>query len=114
MNNCVPGAFFGRSPNGWISTELFFAWSANNFAKITVRPVVLLVDGHSSHIDTQNSAAYLFVFFPMPFTSFNLLILAFLNLLKLHGRNRVKIFVYLILSLSMSLQKFFGKPGLLV
>ena len=27
MKNCVPGAFFGRSPNGWINAEL------NHFAK---------------------------------------------------------------------------------
>jgi len=54
MHNCVPGAYFGRSPNGWISTELFFGWLANHFAKlVTIRPVLLLVDGHSSHIDLE-------------------------------------------------------------
>ena len=56
MANCIPNAFFGRSPNDWINTELFFGWLANHFAKIvTVRPVVLLVDGHSSHIDLKVS-----------------------------------------------------------
>ena len=52
MLNCVDGAYFGHSPTGWISTELFYGWIANHFAKrVSVRPVVLLIDGHSSHID---------------------------------------------------------------
>lgn len=56
MAGCVTDAYFGRSPNGWISTELFYGWLANHFAKkVTVRPVVLLVDGHRSHIDLQVS-----------------------------------------------------------
>ena len=33
INNCIPGAYFGRSPSGWISTELFFECLANHFAK---------------------------------------------------------------------------------
>ena len=56
MADCVPGAYFGRSPNGWISTELFFGWIANHFARyVKERPVVLLVDGHSCHIDIEIS-----------------------------------------------------------
>ena len=56
MLNCVDGACFGHSPTGWISTELFYGWIANHFAKrVSVRPVVLLVDGHSSHIDIHTS-----------------------------------------------------------
>ena len=39
---------------GWMKTELFFGWLANHFArKVTTRPVALLVDGHSSHIDLE-------------------------------------------------------------
>ena len=56
MNNCVDNAYFGRSVSGWISTEIFFGWIANHFAKkVLVRPVLLLVDGHSSHIDLHIS-----------------------------------------------------------
>ena len=56
MEGCVDGAYFGRSPNGWISTELFYGWLANHFAKrVTERLLVLLVDGHSSHIDLEVS-----------------------------------------------------------
>lgn len=56
MLNSVDGAYFGHSPTGWISTELFYGWIANHFSKrVTVRPVVLLIDGHSSHIDLHTS-----------------------------------------------------------
>lgn len=56
MLNCVDGAYFGHSPTGWISTELFYGWLANHFAKrVTLRPVVLLVDSHASHIDIHTS-----------------------------------------------------------
>ena len=33
MANCIPNAYFGRSTNGWINTELFVGWLANHFAK---------------------------------------------------------------------------------
>ena len=33
MHNYVAGAYFGHSPTGWISTELFYSWIANHFAK---------------------------------------------------------------------------------
>ena len=56
MLNCVDGAYFGHSPTGWISTQLFYGWIANHFAKrVSVCPVVLLIDGHSSHIDIHTS-----------------------------------------------------------
>ena len=50
----VEGAYFGKSPNGWIDIELFYGWIANHFARqVKVRPVVLLVDGHRSHVNLQ-------------------------------------------------------------
>ena len=56
MNGCVDRSYFGRSPNGWISTELFYGWVANHFPKnVPHRPLVLLVDGHSSHTDVEVS-----------------------------------------------------------
>ena len=56
LEGSVDNAYMGRSPNGWISTELFYGWLANHFAKwVKHRPVVLLVDGHSSHIDLEVS-----------------------------------------------------------
>ena len=56
MLNSVDGAYFGHSSTGWISTELFYSWIVNRFAKcVSVRPVVLLVDGHLSRIDLHTS-----------------------------------------------------------
>ena len=56
INNCVDVAYTGRSPKGWIPTELFYGWIANHFSRhVRVRPVVLLVDGHTRHIDVEIS-----------------------------------------------------------
>ena len=56
MEGAVDGAYFGKSPTGWIKTELFYGWIANHFAKhVKQRPVVLLIDGHSTHIDIETS-----------------------------------------------------------
>ena len=53
----VPGAYLGRSDNGWMKTEVFYGWIANHFVDHIPpkRPVVLLVDGHSTHIDIEIS-----------------------------------------------------------
>lgn len=57
MDGSVPKAYFGRSVSGWINTELFYGWVKNHFAKWIgkERPVVLLLDGHTSHIDVETS-----------------------------------------------------------
>lgn len=56
LDGGVPGAYFGKSATGWIDTELFYGWLANHFARnVTIRPVVLLVDGHKSHINVEIS-----------------------------------------------------------
>ena len=56
MQNCIAGAYFGRSSKGWITTELFHGWVANHFSRhVYERPVLLLVDGHKSHIDIEVS-----------------------------------------------------------
>lgn len=57
MENSVPNAYFGRSDSGWMNTELFFKWLKEHFIKRTAatRPIVLLIDGHSSHIDVNIS-----------------------------------------------------------
>ena len=49
--------FIGFSPTGWITTEQFYGWIANHFIVNipAIRPVVLLIDGHSSHIDYHTS-----------------------------------------------------------
>ena len=57
LAGCVPGAYFGKSDKGWMTTELFYGWIANHFVFniLPPRPVVLLVDGHSTHIDIEIS-----------------------------------------------------------
>ena len=56
LEGAVAGAYCGRSPNGWMSTELFYGWIANHFSvHVPERPILLLVDGHSTHIDVEVS-----------------------------------------------------------
>ena len=46
-----PGTFFNCSNNRWVTQELYYKWFQFFFANIPpVQPVVLIEDGHSSHI----------------------------------------------------------------
>ena len=47
----VPGTLYGLSAKGWITRELFAQWFRDHFLVYIPkhRPVVLLMDGHSSH-----------------------------------------------------------------
>ncbi|KAJ8049117.1 hypothetical protein HOLleu_01713 [Holothuria leucospilota] len=50
----------GRSSNGWTNSEVFYGWVANHFLpgikqRAITLPVVLLVDGHSSHISIETA-----------------------------------------------------------
>ena len=53
LANGVEGVYFGKSINGWMTQELFNGWITNHFVQhiSPERPVCLIVDGHSSHID---------------------------------------------------------------
>ena len=53
----MEGAYFGKSSNGWMTQELFYGWISKHFPIHLPpgRPVCLLVDGHSSHIDLDTS-----------------------------------------------------------
>ena len=57
MKDCVPNAYFGRSDSGWMNTELFYDWLKEHFIPrtATIRPIVLLIDGHKSHINIDTS-----------------------------------------------------------
>ena len=50
-DGAIPGTLFAFSPNGWIDTELFENWFFHHFLLYAppVRPLLLLIDGHSSH-----------------------------------------------------------------
>ena len=47
----VPGTAYGMPSKGWIDQELFDGWFATHFLKYAplARPLLLLLDGHSSH-----------------------------------------------------------------
>ena len=49
--------YLGFTKNGWMETPQFYAWLTNHFVKMipAIRPVVLLVDGHASHINYHTS-----------------------------------------------------------
>ena len=45
--------YLGFTKNGWIETSQFYAWLTNHFVNYipTLCLIVMLLDGHSSHID---------------------------------------------------------------
>ncbi len=49
----VPGTYDGMSGKGWMDQELFRHWLKDHFLRYAVpsRPLLLLLDGHSSHYD---------------------------------------------------------------
>ena len=51
----IPGTAYGLSKNGWIDSELFQEWFTNHFLLHIPpqRPILLLLDGHSSHYQPQ-------------------------------------------------------------
>ena len=57
LEGAVHGAYLGRSTSGWMNAELFNGWLTHHFSKSIppARPVVLLLDGHSSHINLETS-----------------------------------------------------------
>ena len=50
-------AVMGRSENGWMDSNLFYTWITETFhPSVQVkRPILLLVDGHSTHINLETS-----------------------------------------------------------
>jgi hypothetical protein len=50
-NGEVPGSLYGMSKNSWINSELFHGWFVDHFLNYVprTRPLILLLDGHSSH-----------------------------------------------------------------
>ena len=45
--------YLGLTQNDWIDTEQCYVWITNHFVKKIppLRPIVLSIDGHGSHID---------------------------------------------------------------
>ena len=57
LEGAVAGTYMGRSDNGWMVTQLFYGWFANQLVSHIPpeRPVLLITDGHSTHIDVEIS-----------------------------------------------------------
>ena len=51
----VAGTTYGLSDRGWVDMELFKGWLSNHFLKYAIasRPLLLLLDGHSSHYNPE-------------------------------------------------------------
>lgn len=51
----VPGTLNNLSENGWIDHKLFYHWQKNHFVKHIppTRPVLLLLDSHSTHFTSE-------------------------------------------------------------
>lgn len=51
----VDGSVFSMTDSGYMDTQTFFMWFANHFLPNLppARPVVLLIDGHDSHLDLE-------------------------------------------------------------
>ena len=51
----VPGTTYGLSDNGWMDMKLFKGWFIKHFLNLvgSARPVLLLMDGHSSHYNLE-------------------------------------------------------------
>ena len=67
----VPGTFYSLSRSGWMDTELFEEWFKNHFLRHAppARPLLLLLDGHSSHYQpdlVQAAAAEGVIMFCLP------------------------------------------------
>ena len=71
----VRGTRYGLSANGWIDTQVFEDWFAKHFLAyaLPIRPLLLLLDGHSSHYQTQfierAASEQIIVFCPPPHTT---------------------------------------------
>ena len=51
----IPGTTYGLSSNGWIDMELFCLWFTKHFLQhaVSAKPLLLLMDGHSSHYSPE-------------------------------------------------------------
>ena len=49
----VVQTLFCNSPNGWINNDLFLQWFKFFLANIPTRPVLLIMDGHGTHMSIE-------------------------------------------------------------
>lgn len=49
----IKGTFFGVSPTGWMTSTVFHEWFVLFTKSVKERPILLLFDGHLSHLDIK-------------------------------------------------------------
>ena len=49
-DKALPNTYYGISENGWMTTELFAEWFELFTKEVTDRPLLLLLDGHLTHV----------------------------------------------------------------
>lgn len=49
----MPGTLYGCSDNGWMTTDVFGEWFKHFCRVVTDRPLLLLFDGHLSHVSAS-------------------------------------------------------------
>ena len=56
MRDEIAGSRYGISDKGWVDHKLFYSWLKDHFLHNVVshRPLLLLLDGHSSHFEPQS------------------------------------------------------------
>ena len=56
----VNGSRFAVSENAWVDQELFYFWLKEHFLSnaVSMRPLLLLLDGHSSHFELNTITTY--------------------------------------------------------
>lgn len=49
--NDLPGTTYACSGNGWMMTSIFNQWFANCCKTVKERPLLVILDGHVTHLD---------------------------------------------------------------
>ena len=49
----LPNTTYGVSQNGWMDTEIFYQWFVEFTKQVEERPLLLIYDGHLSHISIK-------------------------------------------------------------
>ena len=52
-DKALPKTYYGRSDNGWMTTEIFLGWFQKFSEEVKERPLLLIYDGHLTHISIE-------------------------------------------------------------
>ena len=51
--NALPNTYYTVSETGWMTSKIFFHWFTKFTKEITTRPLLLIFDGHLSHVSVE-------------------------------------------------------------